>query len=842
MSALSTGRRMLAAGYWVVAIYPEQKRPIGTEWGLKKWSQDELQARFEQHPEAGIGVCLGPGRAPAGGWLIDLEGDGPEAEESLLRLLGGELPVTVGWASTRGKHTLFAADGERLLKLLIGAGAKEGSGLGAGVWHLDQLPGLEFRVGGFKEDGQTVKQVQSVCPPTPGTDGRQREWIVYPREEVVELPKTSYQVLEGLATTRSEADESKHETADSAENKTVARGQRESDSISIEGRVLAYLAKCEPAISGSGGHNKAFAVACKVGPGFNLSSAETLRLLKADWNQRCSPPWSDHELEHKIADAFQVETRRGWLLHAGENGDVPKRGRGRPRGSGDVAVEPTFAQPKTDVNEAADDPHRLARLFSWKHDHEGTEVLRFYRGEWFRWDEGAYRGIAEHELRGSVTQTEKDEFDRINLLAIKLWEEAGRVGPKGEPIEKPIVRKVTRQLTSNVISALESMRILPDKTDPPFWIEGDISINPQELLPTHNALIHIPSVTFGDLVDSSKFVFPPTPRLFSTYALNFDFDTDAGAPLQFIKFLASIWPEDGDSILSLQEWFGYCLTPDTRQQKIGMFIGPMRSGRGTIARLIRALVGAENVAGPRLSAFASNFGMEPLIGKPLAIIGDARISGRQDTSAVVEAMLSISGEDTLTIDRKHKASWTGKLPTRLMILSNELPKLPDQSGALASRFLVWKFTKSFLGEEDLELDRRLAVELPGILLWAIEGWKRLRDRGHFAQPASGQALADQIRDIGSPVGAYVRERCVMGPGCEIRIVDLFSDWCSWCETQKRKFNDEAIFGRNLRAVVPTIETKQKRGDRKLGEKSHVRWFIGIRLKTEEESGADGAPF
>ena len=182
----------------------------------------------------------------------------------------------------------------------------------------------------------------------------------------------------------------------------------------------------------------------------------------------------------------------------------------------------------------------------------------------------------------------------------------------------------------------------------------------------------------------------------------------AQGTIEFYKFLASVWPDDPESIEAMQEWFGYCLLTDTRQQKIALLIGPPRSGRGTIARLMSALIGPENVAGPRLSALATNFGLEPLVGKPLATIGDARLSGRTDTGIIVEALLSISGEDTITIDRKHKAPWTGKLPTRLMLLSNELPRLPDQSGALASRFLVWRFTRSFLRNEDLGLDARLA--------------------------------------------------------------------------------------------------------------------------------------
>jgi hypothetical protein len=45
------------------------------------------------------------------------------------------------------------------------------------------------------------------------------------------------------------------------------------------------------------------------------------------------------------------------------------------------------------------------------------------------------------------------------------------------------------------------------------------------------------------------------------------------------------------------------------------------------------------------------FGVAPLIGKPLAVIADARLSGR-DSPTVVERPLSISGEDLITVNIK----------------------------------------------------------------------------------------------------------------------------------------------------------------------------------------------
>ena len=96
---------------------------------------------------------------------------------------------------------------------------------------------------------------------------------------------------------------------------------------------------------------------------------------------------------------------------------------------------------------------------------------------------------------------------------------------------------------------------------------------------------------------------------------------------------------------------------------------------------LRKLIGTANVAGPALAAFAQQFGLWALVGKPLAIIHDARLGGRSDQAVIVERLLSITGEDALTIDRKMIEPWTGKLPTRLMMLTNELPRLQDSSGA-----------------------------------------------------------------------------------------------------------------------------------------------------------------
>ena len=63
----------------------------------------------------------------------------------------------------------------------------------------------------------------------------------------------------------------------------------------------------------------------------------------------------------------------------------------------------------------------------------------------------------------------------------------------------------------------------------------------------------------------------------------------------------------------------------TDMHKILLLVGPLRGGKGTIARILKDLVGKGNYAGPTLGELGTNFGMAPLIGKPLAIVSDARL-------------------------------------------------------------------------------------------------------------------------------------------------------------------------------------------------------------------------
>jgi hypothetical protein len=89
--------------------------------------------------------------------------------------------------------------------------------------------------------------------------------------------------------------------------------------LTIIERARRYVAKCPPAISGQGGHDATFHVACVLVNGFALGEPDALALLR-EYNGGCQPPWGEAELVHKITSAANTVhlLPRGHLL--GESG------------------------------------------------------------------------------------------------------------------------------------------------------------------------------------------------------------------------------------------------------------------------------------------------------------------------------------------------------------------------------------------------------------------------------------------------------------------------------------------------------------------------------------------
>ena len=429
-----------------------------------------------------------------------------------------------------------------------------------------------------------------------------------------------------------------------------------------------------PGYLGENGHGATFAVAAEAIK-FDLSDADAMAILR-DYNAGLSEQWREAELVHKFGG--RKGGSRGRRRHGIRLKEIGKHS------ANDSYHAPTSrATPRTAAEDACDyrpiydpsAPLAIARdIINRKYHHEDGPTI-VYPDPFYQ-----FQGAADAESKDAALRA--DIYAHLDAAQREEW-----IGKTLAVLPfKPKPKNV-----SDVIDALKGAAYSPLQS--PTWIDGENQHRPD---PT--AVI----VAKNGIVELRKDAPPriysrPTPLLFTLNALDFDFVPDASSPAEWLKFLKAVWPDDAQAIQTLREWFGYCIVSNTAQQKMILLCGPKRAGKGTIARTLTKLVGINNVGAPTLAGLGTNFGLWSLIGKQLAIIGDARLSGRSDQAVVTEPLLSLTGEDAITVDRKNLQPITLRLLARLMILTNELPKLADASGALASRFIVLMLRESFYG-------------------------------------------------------------------------------------------------------------------------------------------------
>lgn len=77
-------------------------------------------------------------------------------------------------------------------------------------------------------------------------------------------------------------------------------------------RAKQWLAKRPPAVENHGGDKDTYSACCGVAIGFDLPEDEAWAVL-CDWNTKCMPPWTEHELRRKLQNAIRY--------HKGGRGD-----------------------------------------------------------------------------------------------------------------------------------------------------------------------------------------------------------------------------------------------------------------------------------------------------------------------------------------------------------------------------------------------------------------------------------------------------------------------------------------------------------------------------------------
>jgi putative DNA primase/helicase len=423
--------------------------------------------------------------------------------------------------------------------------------------------------------------------------------------------------------------------------------------------------------------------------------------------------------------------------------------------------------------------------------------LVYWRGDFYEYTGRRYQPVSADTVRAQITSFLSAARTKVEVKA-----------PNGtEQVDVPFAPN--SKSVGEVLSALrclEGRTFISDVAEAPVWLsDRNNKPDPRNLIALDNAILDLE--TGATLPHSSDF--------FATTALPFAYDAKAECP-NWERFVGELFPNE-QTRREFQKAVGYMLSSDRSQQKVFLVLGPKRSGKSTIMRVMVSLLGRENTVSPDLNELKENFGKEQIIGKKAAFFPDERLLG--DTTPVVRWLLKLSGEDDVSIPRKNRSNWQGRPAVRLWISTNETPKFDDASGVIASRFIVFRLTQNFFGREDTGLGDKLVAELPGILNWARKGLRMLREDGQFLQPEQTSDV-ERMRHIASPALAFADEELEEGDGLSVNRDDLYEVYKDWCKTNGHKPQSCNKFIATLRDAFPGVD------ERRIGPRGRQTWVVG----------------
>ncbi len=418
--------------------------------------------------------------------------------------------------------------------------------------------------------------------------------------------------------------------------------------------------------------------------------------------------------------------------------------------------------------------------------------LRFVHGiGWYCWDGArwreddrgeARRAVAEGVLRPALRQAiDLDRRQRDELVAdVRRCESAAGV--------------------DGVLRLAESLE--------PFAVTvRDLDADPY--------LLNLTNGTF-DLATGKLRAHDPDDLLTKVTGAGYDPVSPADV---FERFLSEILP-DADVREFVQALFGVGLVGKVIEHVLPIFTGVGRNGKSTLLNVVRAALGDYAIeAEPDLLIDrdrAHPTGLMDLRGVRLAVCQESD-EGRK---LAVGTVKRLTGGDAIRA-RRMRADFVQFEPSHTAVLvTNHKPRVPGDDPALWRRLRVVPFDV-VVPEPDPRLPDRLALELPAVLAWLIDGYRLYAQNG-LKEPDAVAAATETYKASSDVLGRYLDERTVNGSEhMYVRASELFADWQSWCQRTGEHAGRQNEFAESL----------DQRGFRKVN-RSIGRVYTGLGLAAE----------
>jgi putative DNA primase/helicase len=272
----------------------------------------------------------------------------------------------------------------------------------------------------------------------------------------------------------------------------------------------------------------------------------------------------------------------------------------------------------------------------------------------------------------------------------------------------------------------------------------------------------------------------------------------------------------GDRWVLLYEIIGYTLLAgEYPLNKAVMLVGEGRNGKSTYLELVKRLLGSSNVVSVKLQDLTNDrarFSICSLYGKLANIFADLPSEALRNTGL----FKVLTGEDSITADRKFRDPITFTNYAKMLYSANELPRVYDLTTAFWRRWLVIEFPNQFPPNEEFRgklFNEILPKYAPKILAYSLLLVAHVVREGRFSFEESEADYRELwLRETNS-VYAFLQDMFREGvlakdPEARVRTDELYSLYVRYCEREEREALPKREFTMELQRLgYPRVKVR-----------------------------------
>ena len=231
-----------------------------------------------------------------------------------------------------------------------------------------------------------------------------------------------------------------------------------------------------------------------------------------------------------------------------------------------------------------------------------------------------------------------------------------------------------------------------------------------------------------------------------------------------------------------------------------IFYGPTDTGKTTLINLFASFIGKKNQSGISLHKIIyDKFAAQKLHGKLLNFCDDLSFKDIKETGG----FKIVTGGGYIGAEKKFGELFEFMNYSKLLFATNRFSAIDDTDDmAYYNRWLIVPFDTVFdeknkKTDKDLNSKLNTKEEMEGLLIWALEGLKRLIENQNFTYTKDTMANRLMMEKNSNSVSAFVQDWLIEEKNNWISKEDLYNIYCKYVQINGGALETKDKFGKVL---------------------------------------------